>query len=156
MAINGKYQLEQSPHGKAFRAVVKRLRGDPAFERVVKTWVVWDGSRSDREKPTTGLFPMLRLTPSPLGGQWETEGTHRIDMAIGVEIWMPGTRIDDPFDLYWSMKTPLMTPNFGSTDEGITQATLSRPATDPQLFEEQAALYLVGEIRLLIQAVTRP
>ncbi len=99
--------LNPAPETIAFRAVDAVLRADPDLKRVVKTIMSWQGDALDDARPTLNLVPWLRITPVAGPAAWETEGQHRMPMAVEFELAVQGTCSDQIMNLWSAVRSAL-------------------------------------------------
>lgn len=83
--------LPKSKRSVAWETFAVVLQSNPVLRREVKTWRLWSGDPKDKEEPSTGQLPWIRITPhsGPMG--FATNMNHRADFLLDVEIAMEGT-----------------------------------------------------------------
>ena len=90
--------LPDAPETVAFRAIDAILRTDPTITSLCQVpgaaggssgggglYLSWTGQIEDVWEPSATTCPFLRISPGGLGSSWETEGQHRMPMAIAIE-----------------------------------------------------------------------
>ncbi len=101
--------LKRGVHRQVLGAFLAQLQGHPYFanNRVVKTWITWDGKTPVAE-PTTDMMPavMLRMVGSPakrLTSQRRPGGPMlyaiQTNPQVFLDCWTPGTDQSDLADL---------------------------------------------------------
>jgi hypothetical protein len=84
----------------AFRAVEQVLREDPVLSGVVKTWRTLEGRDDDTQEVGWDNCPLIALSPSPQPDRKLTHENANVTMVIYVEVYAPGTCVDDMLNLW--------------------------------------------------------
>lgn len=77
-------QLDPVPEEAAYLAFLSRLQNDPALQRLVKTWVIWDGDPADAEPPSSDMTPWIRITPSPAPTEWLVQNGYMGELQVPI------------------------------------------------------------------------
>lgn len=98
--------LPASPRLTLFRAVDQLLRADPTLKRVIKpdSFKSWTGSSGDRNDPSIGGGPYIRLTPRCGSENWWSSAEQLGKLTIDVELCVRGTCWDDVDSLWYAME----------------------------------------------------
>jgi hypothetical protein len=92
---------------QAFGAIEAILTTDPALARAGITWRAWagdyheDGEVLDLLDPSPRELPMVRVKVAGFTSAWENVGQHKVRLALGFDLFVPGTHRDDILNL-WS------------------------------------------------------
>jgi hypothetical protein len=114
----------------AYDAIVKVLKNDPTFGRVINTFVDWDGSSNDTAEPAYSLCPFCRIGPFPAESGWLTETQHLAPMALRITLAVKGTRIREIMNLWAAMRNaiwPQTEPQMSKARDPMTAAKIWRP-----------------------------
>lgn len=113
-----------SPWRLAFRAVDGILRGDARLRARGVRWRSWRGEAGDAGGPEVSEGVWGRLTPLDRGSRWETEGAHRAELGIRVELAAAGTNADELLDAWWEVLRALF-PGPEDAHRGRVSAALA-------------------------------
>lgn len=104
--------LPDGPRKLAFNAVLQWLQADPLLNRIVRSWLVWDGSDknpslSTEMMPAVGLRlvgnTIERLATIDDSGTEDGTGIPTVDVrtrpTLVVETWVAGSDAGDSYDL---------------------------------------------------------
>jgi hypothetical protein len=98
--VNKALDIPDGPRAIAFRAVERVLREDPSLDRVVKTWLSREGQKWDMEAPAPDMLPLVALSPMPRPDTNLTNVSAKVNFAMSVEVWVPGSCVDDATNLW--------------------------------------------------------
>ena len=125
--------LPDSEETVAFRAVDAVLRTDPTISSLCQVagaagssegsggmYLSWSGQYEDVSDPTYNTCPYLRISPGGLGSTWETEGQHRMPMAIAIEAAVVGSDFTQVGNFWGAIRRALFPPR--DSDDNIARA----------------------------------
>lgn len=147
----------------AFVAVTEILRSDSDLRRVGLTLRAWDGAVEDAAPPTLARLPFLRITPAPSSSAWESEGQHRFEMTLNLDVVVQGTRAANLLNLWGAIRSALFPSDPVRRAEveaslqtaGVVQGTLTQSAIRAKLLEgDQHALAASGALKLTLLVAT--
>lgn len=102
--------LPVAPEVRLFRVLDAVIRADPTVKAAVKVFRSWQGHATDKNPPTSGQLPFVRLTPRASPEQpWAPEtqiGTLFIDVEIVVESFCS----DDIMNLWYAIQLSVNPP----------------------------------------------
>lgn len=97
-------ELPQCPQIAIYRAAVRLVRDNRTLSRVVRRWVVWDGSDDDLAQPTPDQCPWVELAPSIAADEHRGPADFESDLIIRLSVATAGTRSDDLINLYHALR----------------------------------------------------
>lgn|SRR5574343_1043492 len=115
--------LPDAPETVAFRAIDAILRTDPTITSLCQVpgaaggssgggglYLSWTGQIEDVWEPSATTCPFLRISPGGLGSSWETEGQHRMPMAIAIEAAVIGSDFGQIGNFWGAVRAALFPP----------------------------------------------
>ncbi len=100
-------ELPKSAYTKLYRAVEKQLKADPALQKVVKSWNVFQGKTQDFQTPSISQYPSVALLVSSSGMSPFSQASNEETMVIDLEMAVNGTDQDDLLNLWWAIQKAL-------------------------------------------------
>jgi hypothetical protein len=108
--------LPDGPRMKAFRALERVLREDPALAGAVKTWASWRGDGLDKMPLASGMMPYIRLSPVVMPSEIMGVGRSVAVLGVRVEVGVAGLVAEDIVNLWDAVEDAVVREKpFGDT-----------------------------------------
>lgn len=121
----------------AFRAVDEILRSDPALVNAGVEFRSWNGDQADGMKLSSGMGPVLRMSPRVQPNGQFTQGAQIANLGVGLELFVAGTIAEDIVGFWDAVEAALVgnKPFQGTTVQcyltraaGVQRFTVTQPA----------------------------
>lgn len=102
---------------RAFRGVEAVLRADPGLVAAGVSFRTWDGTQVDSAEVTSGMCPLIRLSPEVLPNEPITQAKSIARFAVKVEVFAAGLIAEDIVNFWDAIEAAMVrTRPFRQTD----------------------------------------
>jgi hypothetical protein len=140
-----KLSLPDSPESIAFDAVEWILETDPQLMTATELFLSWKGNVEDLWDPAVNTCPFLRISPGGLPSGWETEGQHRMPMAVSIEAAVAGSDRKQMLRYWGAVRNALWPVNDPIRQAAIQAKTIAAKISRPILSAPAYGVIEVGE-----------
>lgn len=103
-----KLPIKSRYRGPAFRGIEAILREDPVLDSVVKTWRSREGADTDMQMPAFDMMPLIGLSPIPRPSEIFAIDELKVNFAMTVQVFVPGTCVDDMLALWEAVEDAIV------------------------------------------------